>query len=263
MQRTAFIASLATAIGASQCCSAMPALAAKLDEGDLGHQYFLQLREDGDILFDSPYYEHLNEVGEVIANVVKDRYPYPIRYYIVRGDSANAFSVPGGNIYVNEPLLRLAKNRDELGGVLAHETGHMVLHHVAKGIKGRQTTGTVAQVGSILANILLGPLGGYAAGYAANTAANAQDLNISRHIEAEADEEGARIAAATNYLNPYGLIWFFQTMTAVYGTKGAFWQRSHPFDQARVADLETLFAKNPDVFGKFKDTKQRDVAYWT
>lgn len=262
MQRNAFLASLVTAVGASELLHISPALAG-FDEGQIGHETFLRLREDGDILFDSPYYEHLNEVGETIANVVKDRYQYPIRYYIVRGESANAFSVPGGNIYINEPLLRLAKNRDELGGVLAHETGHMVLHHVAKGMRNAQGLGTIAQVGSILANILLGPLGGAAADYATGTAASAQYMNVSRHIEAEADEEGARIAAATNYLNPYGLIWFFQTMTAVYGDKGAYWERSHPFDQARVADLESLFARNPDVFGKFKDTKQRGVAYWT
>jgi len=261
LQRNAFLASLVTAVGASQLTHLTPAAAA-FDEGQIGHETFLQLRENGDILFDSPYYEHLNEVGEVIANTVKDRYEYPIRFYIVRGESANAFSVPGGNIYINEPLLRLAKNRDELGGVLAHETGHMVLHHVAKSMRTGSFLGTATQIGSILANILLGPLGGAAADYATGTAAEAHYMNMSRHIEAEADEEGARIAAATNYLNPYGMIWFFQTMTATYGDKGAFWQRSHPFDQARITDLESLFVRYPDVFGKFKDTKQRDVAYW-
>ena len=92
---------------------------------------FHQLRDDGEILFDSPFYERLNEVGQVVAASAAIRYPDPIRYLVVKGDSANAFSVPGGTIYVNEPLLMLAQNRDELAGVLAHETGHMVLHHVA------------------------------------------------------------------------------------------------------------------------------------
>ena len=94
------------------------------------------------------------------------------------------------------------------------------------------------------------------------TAVSAQDLNVSRHIEAQADEEGARIAAATNVLNPYGLIWFFNTMTAVYGEHGALWERSHPFDSARVADLEHLFASAPETFGKFDKTDKKDVAYW-
>src|SRR6202040_1493947 len=107
----------------------------------------------------------------------------PIRYYIVRGDSANAFSVPGGNIYVNEPLLALARNRDELAGVLAHECGHMVLHHVAKRIDNGKKIGTLATIGSVLAQILVGPLAGAGADYALQNLQAGQDANLSRHIE--------------------------------------------------------------------------------
>ena len=146
-----------------------PALA--LDEQEVGKEVFLELRDGGDILFDSPYYEHLNEVGEIIATTVKTRYPFPIRYYVVKGDSANAFSVPGGMIYVNEPLLRLVRNKDELGGVLGHETGHMVLHHVARNMKNQQAEGIIGTIGSVAAQILLGPLGALPAQYALDTAA--------------------------------------------------------------------------------------------
>ncbi len=135
----------------------------------------------------------------------------------MRGDSANAFSVPGGNIYVNEPLLRLAKNRDELAGVLAHETGHMVLHHVAQRMAALQKKSTVASIGSILAQIVLGPLAGAAVDYGSQYAVAGSDAAQSRHIEAQADEEGARIMAATGQFNPWGMVWFFQMMTETYG----------------------------------------------
>src|SRR4030088_1630126 len=164
MQRAGFIRSLAATAGAAQLIHAAPASAA-LDEAAAGREVFAKLREDGEILFDSPFYEHLNEIGSVISQTVTSRYPYPIRYYVVRGDSANAFAVPGGNIYINEPLLRLAKNRDELAGVLAHETGHMVLHHVAKAMAASSKKNTLATVGSILAQILVGPLAGAAVDY--------------------------------------------------------------------------------------------------
>lgn len=260
MQRRAFFRSLIAAVGITQLTHV--AAASALDEGALGKEVFLTLQEDGEILFDSPYYEHLNEVGRIISATVASRYPYPIRFYIVKGESANAFSVPGGYIYVNEPLLRLAKNRDELGGVLAHETGHMVLHHVAKRIKNENIIGGIGTIAQILGQIFLGPIASIGSSYALDTAATAQDLNVSRHIEAQADEEGARIAAATNVLNPYGLIWFFRTMTEVYGDKGSLWLRSHPLDRARIADLEHLFAATPEVFGKFDATDKRDIAYW-
>jgi predicted Zn-dependent protease len=261
VQRNTFLRSLIATVGVTQLTHVLPALAA-LDEAEVGRETFAQLRDDGDLLFDSPFYEHLNEVGSVIAETVRARYPYPIRYYIVRGDSANAFSVPGGNIYVNEPLLRLAKNRDELAGVLAHETGHMVLHHVAKRMAALQSKSTAASVGSILANIFLGPLAGAAVDYGSQYAVAGTDAAQSRHIEAQADEEGARIMAATNEYNPYGMVWFFELMTATYGKGEAFWLRDHPLDQQRIDDLVTEFHNDPGTFGKYQDTQQRDVVYW-
>jgi predicted Zn-dependent protease len=261
MERNAFIKSLVTAVGVTQLTHVTAAFAA-LDEAQIGREVFAQLRESGDLLFDSSYYEHLNEVGSVIADAVKSRYEYPIRYYIVRGDSANAFSVPGGNIYVNEPLLKLAKNKDELAGVLAHETGHMVLHHVAKRMANADKVGAVRTVGGILAQVLMGPLGGMAADSAMGVGQAKQDANLSMHIEAQADEEGARIVAATNTYNPYGMVWFFQTMTATYGAGQASYLRDHPLDAARIDDLMKMITTNPQIFGKFKDTQQRDVAYW-
>jgi len=261
VQRTAFVQSLIATAGITQLGGLAPALAA-VDEPSVGREVFGQLRDDGDLLFDSSYYEHLNEVGSVIAEAVKSRYPYPIRYYVVRGDSANAFSVPGGNIYVNEPLLRMAKNRDELAGVLAHETGHMVLHHVAKRMAAEQKKNTAQSIGSILAQIVLGPLAGAAIDYGTQYVVAGSNAADSRHIEAQADEEGARIMAATNTYNPWGMVWFFQIMTEEYGPGQNTWLRDHPLDQARISDLENEFHNNPDVFGKYTDTHAKDVAYW-
>jgi beta-barrel assembly-enhancing protease len=261
MERTAFIRSLIATVGVTQLAHAVPASAA-IDEAAVGREVFAQLREDGELLFDSPFYEHLNEIGSVISQSVTARYPYPIRYYIVRGDSANAFSVPGGNIYVNEPLLRIAKNRDELAGVLAHETGHMVLHHVAQRMAALQKKSTAASIGSILAQVVLGPLAGAAVDYGSQYAVAGSDAAQSRHIEAQADEEGARIMAATGQFNPWGMVWFFELMTEEYGPGQNYWLRDHPVDAARIADLEHQFRSDPATFGKWKDTQQKDVTYW-
>src|ERR1700730_13896786 len=261
MERSAFVRSLIATVGVTQLGHVLPAGAA-FDEAGVGREVFAKLREDGDVLFDSPFYEHLNEIGSVISETVRSRYPYPMRYYVVRGDSANAFAVPGGNIYINEPLLRLAKNRDELAGVLAHETGHMVLHHVAKRMDSLQKKSTAASVGSILAQIVLGPLAGAAIDYGSQYAVAGSDAAQSRHIEAQADEEGARIMAATGQYNPWGMVWFFQIMTESYGPGQNSWLRDHPLDQARIDDLQNQFRGNPDVFGKYKDTKAKDSVYW-
>jgi predicted Zn-dependent protease len=261
MQRNVFLGSLVAATCCAPFACAAPA-SAGIDEAAIGREQFEQLRDDGQILFDSAFYEHLNEVGAIVAAAVRGRYEYPIRYLIVRGDTANAFSVPGGTIYVNEPLLRLARNRDELAGVLAHEAGHMVLHHVAKQMAAGNVVGTVGQIGSILGNIFLGPLGGFAVDNGLNAAQQAKMASLARHIEAQADEEGAKILAATNDFNPYGLLWFFNVMTAQYGAGKKNWLTSHPLDNERIDDLKNFMAARPETFGKYKDTQAVDVAYW-
>jgi predicted Zn-dependent protease len=262
MQRNAFLRALIATVGVTELLHLPPALAAGIDEYALGQETFSQLREDGEMLFDSTYYEHLNEIGSVIAEATRPRYEYPIRFYIVRGDSANAFSVPGGNIYVNEPLLKLAKNRDELAGVLAHETGHMVLHHVAKRIANEQKASVATTAAQVLGGIFGGWVGSNAAGYLSSLGAAKQDANLSQHIEAQADEEGARIMAATKEYNPYGLIWFFQIMTATYGAGQKNWLMDHPVDSARIEDLRNLLTGNPKIFSMWKDTEQGDQVYW-
>jgi predicted Zn-dependent protease len=156
----------------------------------------------------------------------------------------------------------MAQNRDELAGVLAHESGHMVLHHVAHMMAKADTANLLGGLGSILGQILLGPIVSYGTDMALQTGGTAVMNNLSRHIEAQADEEGAHIVAATNVFNPYGMIWFFEKLHSQFGDKGAFWERNHPFDEARIADLKRLFAAEPQTFGKFRDTEALDVAYW-
>ena len=70
MQRRALVRSLLAAVGLTQLAHAAPALA--LDEGELGREVFAELRDDGDLLFDSSYYEHLNEAGSASPYSIRD-----------------------------------------------------------------------------------------------------------------------------------------------------------------------------------------------
>ena len=138
----------------------------------------------------------------------------------------------------------------------------MVLHHVARRIANANIFNTISTIGNIAAQILLGPLASIPASYAMDTAQQAEDMNLSRHIEAQADEEGARIMAATGVYNPYGMIWFFEKMIKEYGDRGTYWLRSHPFSSARITDLKNLYAANPQIFGKYDKTDREQETYW-
>ncbi len=58
--------------------------------------------------------------------------PYEYRFFVVDDDDVNAFSLPGGYIYVNKGILRYAQSDDELAAVIGHEITHAMHHHVAK-----------------------------------------------------------------------------------------------------------------------------------
>jgi len=59
-------------------------------------------------------------------------YPFTWKFFVVESDDVNAFSVPGGYVYVNSGLLKMIGSDDELAGVLGHEVTHAAHHHIVK-----------------------------------------------------------------------------------------------------------------------------------
>lgn len=57
-------------------------------------------------------------------------YPFHYHFFVVKSPDVNAFSLPGGFVYVNTGLLDAVRSDDELAGVLSHEITHAAHHHV-------------------------------------------------------------------------------------------------------------------------------------
>lgn len=75
--------------------------------------------------------ERLRRIGERLTKV-SDRQDYQYRFYLLEEDAMNAFTTPGGNIYVYTGLLDQLKTDDQLASVLAHEIGHCAARHTVK-----------------------------------------------------------------------------------------------------------------------------------
>lgn len=237
-------AAAATLVLAILCVTAaLPARAQ--DEAQIGAQVYQQLAKKGEIVDASPWYAVLNEIGRNVSRVGNTQYQYPFHFILVREKQPNAFSVPGGNVYVTLPLMSFVRNKEELAGVLCHEMSHDIHHDVVHLAQKQQTTGIIAVGLDIL-------LGGHSAivGNAINIAAQLQDLHFSRDVEENADHLGAENCARAGY-NPWGMVWLFQQFEKA-DTGGQMEMLSdHPTDQHRIDALKAEFRSDPALFGRF------------
>lgn len=58
--------------------------------------------------------------------------PSAIHIYVVKDHTLNAFVAGGQNLFINTGLLMNSENPDQLIGVIAHETGHILGGHLAR-----------------------------------------------------------------------------------------------------------------------------------
>ncbi|MBV8364459.1 MAG: M48 family metallopeptidase [Candidatus Eremiobacteraeota bacterium] len=223
--------------------AAPPALAQS--EQQIGQQVYAQLARRGEIISSSPYYNILNPIAQRIKRVADPQYDTPFRFILVHEKSPNAFSVPGGNVYVTDSMMTFVQNKEELAGVLCHETSHTIHHDVVNLAEKQQNVDLLANIASIL-------LGGRSfANFILSSADQLVGLRFSRDVEHAADETGA-VTCAQAGINPWGMVWLFQRFVEhPTGGKPPEALSDHPRDDHRIADLENEFASSPATFGRF------------
>ena len=69
---------------------------------------------------------------------------------------ANAWALPGGKVGVYDGIFKVAKNQDQLAGVIAHEIGHVVSRHHDERITRQAIASGVLQVGGAVAGARYG-----------------------------------------------------------------------------------------------------------
>src|SRR5262245_56179944 len=172
-------------------------------ETELGLAVYNELKSGGEIIASSPLYDVLAPVSEAIARVAQSRYEHPFKFVLVHEPNPNAFSVPGGNIYVTDSLLYFVRNTEELAGTLCHEVSHTIHHDAIHRTQELKRTWW-AGVGAV---VLLGPTLAETIGL--QVLGDLHSARYSREIETSADLTGSDICAAAGY-NPWGMVWLFQ-----------------------------------------------------
>src|SRR5579859_1521019 len=166
------------------------------------------------LLNDAPTDAWLNRIIQKLAAVAPGaRYPYHIK--AVNAPEINAFSLPGGPMYVNRGLISAAGSEAELAAVLAHEMSHVALRHGTH----QASTAYLAQTGLGILGGLLGKNSARATDIV-NTVGglglNAAFLKFSRSYEYQADQTGAEIMARAGY-NPTAMADFLEKMRVAQG----------------------------------------------
>ncbi|MDQ2680695.1 MAG: M48 family metalloprotease [Candidatus Eremiobacteraeota bacterium] len=239
-----FLAAVTAAAMALGCIA--PAFADQQQEAQIGAQVYQQLSQKGEIIRSSPYYSILNPIAARIKRVADPQYSFPFHFILVHEAQPNAFAVPGGNVYVTDSMMRFVQNKEELSGVLCHETSHDIHHDVINNMQKDQNIGIAATVLSVL-------IGGGNNGIAntvLNLGANLEALHFSRAVEHSADQKGAFTCAQAG-LNPWGMVWLFNHFEAHPTATPPEALSDHPRDDHRISDLENLFHGNPSTFGRF------------
>ncbi len=218
-------------------------------ETELGDAVYKQLKGKAEIIAKSPLYDSLKPVTTMITRVAQPRYEHPFKFFLVHDPRPNAFSVPGGGVYVTDALLYFVKNTEELAAVLCHEVSHTIHHDSMNRIKEMEKAQGVA----IGATILLGPT--LANVIAAKILTDLYGNAYSREVETRADLSGSDTCAAGGY-NPYGMIWLMQDFKEANPKEVPQLLADHPSHESRIQALQTHFRENPGVFSRFSSDRK-------
>ncbi|HEX7998909.1 MAG TPA: M48 family metallopeptidase [Pyrinomonadaceae bacterium] len=170
-----------------------------------------------------------NRIGQRVARAsLRPNIPYT--FHVMHDEQINAFSGPGGHIYVTDALMRRADD-DELASVLSHEVGHVVARHSLKTIQQSQTLSGLADLfGSITG--VAGDTAGQLGKAAASIVAGGLLAVHNREEEREADFLGVRAMPRAGF-NPSGMVTMFEKLQQLSRTDSSL--------------LGSIFNDHPDV----------------
>jgi beta-barrel assembly-enhancing protease len=170
----------------------------------LGKQLSVEVQKQARIVEDPIVSEYVNRLGQNLAR--NSDVDFPVTFKVIESDEINAFTLPGGYIFVNTGLMKLSANEAELASALAHEIAHSAARHATR----QASRNRLFSIGT-LPLAVLGGVGGMAARQTANLAVPMAFLRFSREFETEADLLGLEYLWKAGY-DPDASIDLFEAM---------------------------------------------------
>lgn len=168
----------------------------------IGKEIATEVDHQAKLITDPVINEYVNRVAQNVARNSDLKIPLTVK--VIDDPTINAFTLPGGFIYVNSGTLQAADEEDQLAGVLAHEIGHAAARHWAQ----QMTRATILQYAMLPLMFTPMSIGTYYGVEAAMNGIPIVFLKFGRNAEAEADELGLQYMYKAGY-DPNSYVAFF------------------------------------------------------
>ena len=187
--------------------------------------------------------------------------PESVTIRLINDDSINAFVTRGNAMFMHTGLILAAKNSNEVIGVMAHETGHIVGGHAVTfgdSIAAASTTALLATLLGVAAGAVSGnPDLGMAVMLGGQGSAQRMLFTFSRGQESSADQYAIRALQDTQQ-SPKGLYSFFNRLSGqelLISDRQDPYVRTHPLTRERMSAVNFAVENSP-----FKDKPDDPVA---
>jgi len=198
-------------------------------EVSIGKSIAPQVIKDNHIIKDYLLNKKVERIGEKIARVC-DRDYLDYHFYIIDEKGINAFSLPGGYIFVNKEAVN-ALSENELAFVLAHEIGHVCARHAVKRLQ--------ASLGmNLVLSLALKDVESVVVRDAVDIIYNLVTLGYSRQDEFLADSLAVKYTYKAGYNPEAGVTLMEKLKRSKKNNYTLIFLRSHPPIPQRIKNIE-------------------------
>jgi predicted Zn-dependent protease len=211
------------------------------EERNLGDQVLREVSAKFTLIQDPVLLGFLNRLGQETLKQAGPQ-PYPFRFYLLKDSQLNAFSVPGGHIFLTTGIIEIMDSEAELAGLLGHEIAHVTNHHISRRMELEKKI-NLATMAIALASVFAGDPRIASAAITGSLAAGiSMSLKYSREDEDEADNFGFKYMAREGF-DPKGMVDLLDKIRR-WGSYGSetipAYLQTHPITGDRMSQIDQL-----------------------